>query len=87
MVVEAAVRLTAEGGIVKGQADQFARRAEQGVDRNVEDLREQLERLGIGDGLARLPAGDRLPRDKELIGKRVLRQAAVSHSHNMAKKG
>ena len=81
VLVERSVRLAAERGVVERHAaalaDQLARGAEKGVDGDIEQLREQLERFGIGDGLSGFPAGDRLTGDKNPLRKRILRQTVL----------
>ena len=79
ILVEGAVRLSAGCGVVERHsaalADQLARRAKQGVDRNIKKAGKQLQGFHIGRGVAVFPAGDGLPRDKELFGQLVLRQS------------
>ena len=74
ILVEGAVRLPAGCGVVERHSAAL-RRAKQGVDRNIKKAGKQLQGFHIGRGVAVFPAGDGLPRDKELFGQLVLRQS------------
>ena len=55
-------------------ADKLPRRAEKRVDGHIEQSGKQLERFGIRHRVTVFPARYRLPRDKQLFGKLVLRK-------------
>ena len=79
MLVGRAIRLMAEDGVLQGHAaalaDQLIGRAQQGIDGNVIQPGQELERFRIGHGFAVFPAGHRLPGHKYLFRHVVLGQA------------
>ena len=79
ILVERSIRVAADERIIKRHAaalaDQLARRAEQGVDRNVKKSGKQLQGFCVGDGFAVLPARNGLTGHIDFTGQFILRQA------------
>ena len=77
-LVEGAVRLSADGEVVKGHAaalaDELSRRAQERVDGYIKQHGQQLQRFRVRESLAGLPTGHCLPGNMELFRKLVLGQ-------------
>ena len=74
--IQCTVYFSADGRVVKGHAaalaEQLPGRAQERIDRDVKELREQLQGLDIRGRLARFPAGDGLPCHKDPLRQLLL---------------
>ena len=79
VLIDRAVFFPAENRVLQRHpaalADQLPRRAEQGIDRHVEQAGKQLQRLGAGDRVPVFPPGNRLPGHKNFRSQFVLGQS------------
>ena len=81
LLVEGAVRLPADIGILQGHAtaltDQLPGGTQQGIDGDIKQPGEQLQSFCIGHRFTGLPAGNRLPSHMHLLRQLLLGESAL----------